>query len=141
MTKTTVRMESMAKAEAPVRKPNENGRLGGRLRASIGRSMGGTWTEVVGRVGSNLDYAAAANSGADFHIIKPRFKKYLSFKWDKGPAYIPRTHGGRYDGHVALKFVRHPGMDGNGYLTRTLRVVGRGMGYRVVSRTLWSDLS
>ena len=141
VTLTTLRMEAMAKADAPVRKPNENGRLGGRLRASIGRTMGGTMTQVDGRVGSNLDYAAAANSGAEFHIIRAKRKQVLSFKWDKGPAYIPRTRGGRYDGHVAFKFVRHPGMDGNGYLTRALRVVGRGMGYRVVSRALWSDLS
>ena len=131
----------MAKGDAPVRQPNENGRLGGALRASIGRSMGGTRTTVDGRVGSHLNYAAAANSGADFHIIRARRKAVLSFKWDKGPASIRRTRGGRYDGHVAFKFVRHPGMDGNGYLTNALRVVGHGMGYRVVSRALWSDLS
>lgn len=141
MTLATVRMEAMAKADAPVRQPNENGRLGGTLRASIGRNMGGTITEVVGTVGSKLDYAAAANSGAEFHIIRAKRKRVLSFKWDKGPAYIKRTRGGRYDGHVAFKFVHHPGMDGNGYLTRALRVVGKGMGFRVVSKALWSDLS
>ena len=141
MTKATVRMEAMAKADAPVRKPNENGRIGGALRASIGRRMGGTWTEVTGRVGSELDYAAAAHNGADFHIIRAKYKRVLSFKWDKGPAFIPRTHGGRWDEHVAFKFVHHPGMDGTPYLTRALKIVGEGMGFKVVTRATWSDLS
>lgn len=141
VTLATKRMEAMAKADVPVRQPDENGKLGGRLRASIGRTMGGTWTEVDGKVGSNLDYAAAVHNGADFHIIRPRYKRVLSFKWEKGPAYIPRTVGGRWNDHVAFKFVHHPGMDGTPYLTRALRIVGEGMGFKVVVKASWSDLS
>lgn len=140
VSKATLRMEESAKADAPVRKPNKAGIVGGRLRSSIGRSMGGNWTHIKGKVGSNLKYAEVAHQGADFHIIRPRHKRRLSFIWDNKPAHIPVTKTGRYAGYVSFSYVRHPGMDGVSYLTRPLRIVGRGMGFRVVARVSWSDI-
>lgn len=121
-------VEEGAKRLAPVRKPNENGRSGGRLRASIGTKMTVKNTGVTARIGSKLNYAEPAHQGANFHIIRPRRKKFLSFKWNKAAQYgIPLTRRGK----VQLTKVRHPGMDGVRYLTTPLLVVGKLEGFRV----------
>lgn len=121
---------------APVRKPNENNRPGGRLRASIGTKMNVRTTTVTAKVGSRVRYALVVHTGANFHVIRPRKKRMLSFKWKKAPAWMV-TKKGRYKGRVMLPKVNHPGMDGTPYLTQPLLVVGTGMGFRVVTRATW----
>lgn len=126
--RTADEIESEAKLIAPVRKPNENNRSGGRLRASIGTKMMGTTYHVRARVGSRVRYAEVAHQGAQAHIIRPRRKQYLSFKWNKAAQYgIPLTRRGK----VQLKKVNHPGMEGSQYLVRPLVLVGRKNGFRV----------
>jgi hypothetical protein len=134
--KAASRIESAAKAMAPVRKPNENNRPGGRLRASIGTKMVVRTTTVTARVGSRVRYALVVHTGADFHVIRPRKKRMLSFKWKKAPAHLV-TQRGRHRGRVLLARVNHPGMRGVPYLTDPLKVTGPGMGFRVVTRALW----
>jgi hypothetical protein len=83
---------------------------------------------VTARVGSRLKYAEPAHQGANFHIIRPRTKKFLSFKWNKAAQYgIPLTRRGK----VQFTQVHHPGMDGVRYLTTPLLVVGKLEGFRV----------
>lgn len=126
--RTARQVEEGAKREAPVRKPNENGRAGGRLRASIGTKVIITGQRVTARIGSRLSYAEAAHQGANFHIIHARRKQFLSFKWDKAEQYgVPLTKRGK----VQFKLVRHPGMDGKPYLTAPLLVAGKANGFRV----------
>lgn len=121
-------IEGEAKRIAPVRKPNENGRSGGRLRSSIGTQMTVAPYHVRARVGSRVNYALAAHQGARPHVIRPRRKQFLSFKWDKAAGYgIPVTKRGK----VQLKKVNHPGMDGSQYLVRPLVLTGRLRGFRV----------
>lgn len=121
-------MEGMARRIAPVRKPNENGRSGGRLRASIGTKSRGSTHTITYRVGSRLRYADPAHQGASPHMIYPRRKKFLSFKWKKAAQYgIPVTRRGK----VQLKSVSHPGMKGKSYLTTPLVIVGLKYGFRV----------
>lgn len=125
-------VEEGAKRLAPVRKPNENGRSGGQLKASIGTKVTVRNTGVTARVGSSKKYAEPAHQGANFHIIRARKKRFLSFKWDKAAGYgVPVTQKGKHKGKVALKSVRHPGMDGVRYLTTPLLVVGKLEGFRV----------
>lgn len=126
--RTARQTEEGAKREAPVRKPNENGRSGGRLRASIGTRLTVTVYRVTARVGSRLKYAEPAHQGANFHRIRPRRKQFLSFKWNKAAQYgIPVTKRGM----VQFKSVRHPGMDGTQYLVKPLIVAGKKNGFRV----------
>ena len=121
-------MEGSARRIAPVRKPNENGRSGGRLRASIGTKSKGTLQIITYRIGSRLKYADPAHQGASPHMIYPRSKQFLSFKWNKAAQYgIPLTRRGK----VQLKSVHHPGMRGRSYLTTPLVIVGHKYGFRV----------
>lgn len=121
---------------APVRKPNENNRPGGRLRASIGTKITPRVTTVTARVGSKVKYALVVHTGAAAHIIRPRKKRVLSFKWKKAAPHLV-TKKGPYRGRVALLKVNHPGMKGVPYLTQPLRITGEGMGFRVVTRAMW----
>lgn len=126
--KASAEMEGSARRIAPVRKPNENGRAGGRLRASIGTKMSGTTYHVKARIGSRLKYADPAHQGASAHKIYPKNKQFLSFKWKKAAQYgIPLTRRGK----VQLKSVSHPGMRGKSYLTTPLVIVGLKYGFRV----------
>lgn len=126
--KTADAIESEAKLIAPVRKPNENNRSGGRLRASIGTKMLVSTYHVRARVGSRVKYAEVAHQGAEPHLIFPRRKQFLSFKWNKAARYgIPLTRRGK----VQLKRVSHPGMAGSQYLVRPLVLIGRKNGFRV----------
>lgn len=126
--RTAGRVEASAKTLAPVRQPNENGRLGGRLRSSIGTRIGGTAYVVTARVGSKVKYAEPAHQGAEPHVIRPRRKQFLSFKWNKAKQYgIPLTKRGM----VQFKKVNHPGMRGSRYLAVPLMVHGRLGGFRV----------
>ena len=127
---TAARVEASAKTLAPVRKPNENNRPGGRLRASIGTRIGGTAHVVTARVGSKVKYAEPAHQGAGPHIIRPRRKQFLSFKWNKAKQYgIPLTKRGM----VQFKKVNHPGMRGNRFLVIPLLIHGRLAGFRVTA--------
>jgi hypothetical protein len=111
-----------------VRKPNENGRLGGALRASIETKVTVTHSLVSARVGSRKRHAHVAHQGAKAHVIRPRTKKFLSFKWNKAAQYgIPLTKRGK----VQFTKVSHPGMDGVKYLTTPLLVAGKAAGFRV----------
>jgi hypothetical protein len=126
--KTADMIEGEARRIAPVRKPTENGRSGGRLRASIGTKMSVSTHKVTARVGSRVNYALAAHQGARPHVIRARRKQFLSFKWNKAAGYgIPVTRRGK----VQLKKVNHPGMDGSQYLVRPLVLTGRRRGFRV----------
>jgi hypothetical protein len=126
--RTADEIEAEARLIAPVRKPNENNRSGGRLRASIGTKMVVSTFHVRGRVGSRVKYAEVAHQGAERHIIRPRRKQFLSFKWNKAAQYgIPLTRRGK----VQLKKVNHPGMEGSQYLVRPLVLIGRKNGFRV----------
>jgi hypothetical protein len=126
--RTADAIEGEARRIAPVRKPNENGRSGGRLRNSIRTKMTVSVYHAKARVGSRVKYALPAHQGASPHIIRPRRKQFLSFKWDKAAGYgIPVTERGK----VQLKRVRHPGMDGSQYLVRPLVLLGRKNGFRV----------
>jgi hypothetical protein len=126
--KTADAIEAEARLIAPVRAPNENNRSGGRLRASIGTKLTVSTFHVRARVGSRLKYADPAHQGAERHIIRPRRKQFLSFKWNKAAQYgIPLTRRGK----VQLKRVNHPGMVGSQYLVRPLVLIGRKNGFRV----------
>lgn len=126
--KTARQIEEAAKRQAKVRKPNENNRSGGRLRASIGTKIGGSTFVVTARIGSRLNYAEPAHQGAKRHIIRPRRKQFLSFKWTKGEKYaVPVTKRGM----VQFKSVNHPGMKGTQFLVNPLRKYGRRNGFRV----------
>lgn len=129
--KTVRRIEELAKREAPVRRPNENDRPGGRLRASIGYKID-PGPIVHARVGSRVKYAEPAHQGAQWHYIRARRKKFLAFKWNAAPPEIV-VKSGKWKGFVFLKSVKHPGMKGKPYLTGPLLVVGRQMGFRVVT--------
>lgn len=85
----------------------------------------------IGRVGSNLSYAASVEFGAEAHIIRPRpgslgggfyFGGYrrLYFYWHKVNRY------------VAPRMVHHPGQRGKHYLRDALFRVGRRRGFKVV---------
>lgn len=126
--RTADAIEAEARLIAPVRAPNENNRSGGRLRASIGTRLTVSTYHVRARVGSRVKYAEAAHQGAQPHLIFPRRKQYLSFKWNKAARYgIPLTRRGK----VQLKKVNHPGMVGSQYLVRPLVLIGRNNGFRV----------
>lgn len=126
--RTADSIEGEARRIAPVRKPNENGRSGGRLRGSLGTKTTVSMFRVDARVGSRLRYALPAHQGAAAHVILPRRKQFLSFKWNKAAQYgIPLTRRGK----VQLKRVNHPGMEGSQYLVRPLVLVGRKNGFRV----------
>lgn len=117
-----------AKLIAPVRKPNENNRSGGRLRSSLGSKLTVSTYRVKARVGSRVRHAEVAHQGSPPHIIRPRRKQFLSFKWNKAAGYgIPLTKRGK----VQLKRVSHPGMHGTQYLVRPLVLIGRKNGFRV----------
>lgn len=126
--RTARQVEEAAKREVPVRKPNENNRAGGRTRASIGTRLTVRVHTTTAKVGSRVKNAEPTHQGAKRHIILPKRKQFLSFKWNKAERYaIPLTRRGK----VQLKSVKHPGMKGKQYLTDPLRRYGRAAGFRV----------
>jgi hypothetical protein len=128
---TAASIETVAKRRAPVRKPNENGRLGGALRESIGTT---TWIrgfKIRTRVGSGLRYARVSITGADPHIILPKRRKALVFKWNKARPDLVITRG-KWKGYVALRKVHHPGMEGTDWLVTPTVRIATARGYRVV---------
>jgi hypothetical protein len=131
--KTCRHIEHDAKVGAPVRKPGRGQPPGGTLRASTGTDIQHRNYRVHGKVGSRLKYALVVHRGAKRHRIRPRFKKMLSFYWDKAPSHMITRHG-PHRGKVMLASVNHPGMRGVHYLTVPLRYWGREMGYRVYTR-------
>ena len=86
--RTAREVEESAKRLAPVRKPNENGRAGGRLRASIGTRMGGTTYVVTARVGSRLNYAEPAHQGANFTSSVPAANSSFRSNGTKRPVTV-----------------------------------------------------
>jgi hypothetical protein len=94
----------------------------GRLARSIGYTVRTTPGWVNGRVGSSLDYAAAAEKGARPHTIRARRPgRLLHFYWDKK---------GRW---VHARQVNHPGQKGKRYLLDALVRVARRKGFIVIS--------
>jgi hypothetical protein len=76
---------------------------------------------VSGSVGSKLSYASAVEKGARRHLIFPiPPRKYMKFYWRK----VGRV--------VYFDKVRHPGMQGKGYLAEAARTVGRRYNLRVI---------
>lgn len=104
------------------------------MRASLGSELRvhGQF-QVDGKVGSGLHYALVRHRGAKRHRIRPKFKRVLSFYWDKAPPEMV-TKTGPYQGRVMLRSVMHPGMKGTHYLTVPLRFWGHEMGFRVYTR-------
>jgi hypothetical protein len=126
--KVAAQIEGAARELAPVRKPNENGRAGGRLRASIGTKLTVSTYHVKARIGSRVKHAEPAHQGAQRHFIRPRRKQFLSFKWNKAAGYgIPLTRRGK----VQLKRVNHPGMVGVPYLVGPMSTLAPAAGFRV----------
>lgn len=128
--RTARQIEEGAKRLAPVRKPNENHRPGGRLRASIGTKEFTHGFVASARVGSKVRYALVVHQGADPHDILPRHKKVLAFRWNNAPDHLVVKHG-KWKGFVFLKKVKHPGMKGISYLTTPLHIAGLRNGFRV----------
>jgi len=124
-------IETVAKRRAPVRKPNENGRVGGALRASIGLDHKVRGRKIVSRVGSGLHYALVTITGADPHIIRARRKKALVFRWKKARPDLVIAKG-KWKGYVALRQVHHPGMEGQDWLVTPFVRIAKARGYQVV---------
>ena len=102
-------VEAQAKRNAPVDT--------GRLRASITGSVQARGVTVVGRVGSNVDYAAAVHEGRRAITIRPRRARVLAWK-----------QGGR---SRFAAFVMQPAQEGNPFLTRALQQQAPRYGFRV----------
>ena len=124
-------IETVAKRRAPVRKPNENNRVGGALRASIGTKRTASGFKIVHRVGSGLNYARVTLTGADPHVIRPRRKKALVFKWNKARPDLVIAKG-KWAGYVALNKVDHPGMEGTDWLIAPFVRIAGARGYSTV---------
>lgn len=78
-------------------------------------------TDIEDTVGSELNHALVAHTGAIPHQIRPRRPGgRMEFFWEKR---------GRW---VSLSRVSHPGMDGVQYLTIPLFIIGTARDYRVV---------
>lgn len=102
----------------------------GRLAESIYGTSRRTVNGFVGRVGSNLKYAASVEDGAERHIIRARALslgggRYLSgrmlhFFWVKRGYW------------VTTPMVRHPGQRGKHYIRDALLRTARRRGFRVV---------
>lgn len=92
----------------------------GALARSIHTDIRYRRNEVIGTVGSNLDYAEVVHDGAKPHPITPNRATMLKFYWRKVAATVHFYH------------VNHPGMRGKFYLTRPLQVAGARHGMRVV---------
>lgn len=100
----------------------------GRLLQSLRSEVRVYSLSVVGKVGSNLNYARVVHDGAKPHIIAPRLRTGLKFYWPAGVGNPPlRT--GRV---VCFKGrVHHPGMKGRRYLIVPLLAEGTLMRFRV----------
>ena len=87
----------------------------------------------IGRVGSDLSYAASVEEGAEPHIIRPRARSFGRGFYGGGP-----FRGGRLFFYWAKindifvgRMVHHPGQKGKHYLFNALRLVGRRRGFIV----------
>lgn len=92
----------------------------GRLKSSIHWSINQSAQVVVGRSGSELDYAIFPERGTRPHDIYPRSAPALRFFWRK----VGRV--------VRLQHVNHPGAPAQNFLTNALLSVAPRYGYRVV---------
>jgi hypothetical protein len=97
----------------------------GRLRASIAQEIRLESTGLVGRVGTNVEYALYVHEGTGIYgpnrrpyEIKPRSKKALAFIW-KGAPTPPNGRGGK---HV-YKRVRVKGTRPKPFLRDALQAV------------------
>lgn len=128
-----MQMRASARRIVPKRQPNPNHIVGGKLERSI------TWTVerravVHGWLGSPLDYARVVHKGARPHVIRPRRRNALVFKWEKAHRDTVIKHG-KWAGYTVRQRVNHPGMKGTTYLTTPLVVIGLRKNWRVVLKT------
>lgn len=77
-------------------------------------------SQINGRVGADLPYAASTNMGARKHVILPHGNYPLRFFWRK----VGHT--------VRFASVNHPGQKGTGWLKIPLERVARKHGMRVL---------
>lgn len=100
----------------------------GRLYHSIRTKVRVYRHKVIGRVGTDVEYARPIHDGSKPHIIAPRRVRGLKFYW---PAGIAGLTVGRV---VCFKGkVHHPGNRANRFLIIPLRQEGPPLGFHVVA--------
>jgi hypothetical protein len=121
--KTTLRVLNRAKILTPVDTGN--------LRASLTQVVTITGSEVVGRVGTNVNYAIFVHEGTRPHIIRAKHAGALRFFWPKVGVVtvVPKvTRKGKWTGYIAKRkvflvgkgYVNHPGTKGRPFLRTAL---------------------
>lgn len=96
----------------------------GRLRSSVIFRRGGRLTALIVAGGSNVNYAAAVDTGSKAHIIRPRNARVLAWPTGgKSAAGLGRGRAGTLrGGNVSFAYARivhHPGFKGHQYMERT----------------------
>lgn len=120
--KTTLKVSNRAKILTPVDTGN--------LRASITQVIFKRSGEVVGRVGTNVNYAIYVHEGTRPHIIRAKHANALVFFWPKVGAVtvVPRQPKTSWSGYYAKGkrymigkgYVLHPGTKGRPFLRTAL---------------------
>lgn len=96
----------------------------GRLRSSVIFRRGGRLTALIIAGGSNVNYAAAVDTGSKAHIIRPRNARVLAWPTSgRSAAGLGRGRAGTLRGGNATfayaRIVHHPGFKGHQYMERT----------------------
>lgn len=120
--KTTLRVSNRAKILTPVDTGN--------LRASITMVISKKQGEVVGRVGTAVQYALYVHEGTRPHIIRAKHAGALVFYWPKvgTVTVVPKNPKRKYTGyikkrtvfHIGKGYVNHPGTKGRPFLRTAL---------------------
>lgn len=127
---TLAEMLNSARVIAPARGPNPSNVVGGHLKHSLKWKIEIKRT-ITGVLGSDLEYARVVHKGARPHVIRPRRRKALVFKWTKAhPDTVIKS--GKWAGYTVRQEVHHPGMKGTTYLTTPLVIIGLRRNWRVV---------
>lgn len=133
--KATLRVLNRAKILAPVDTGN--------LRASLTQEIKTRKKVVIGRVGTNVNYAWFVHEGTKPHKIKAKDAGALRFYWPKVGAVtvVPKkTKVGRWSGYlgkdkkiflIGKGYVDHPGTKGRPFLRTALREQARKSGFTV----------
>jgi HK97 gp10 family phage protein len=135
--KATLRVLNRAKILAPVDTGN--------LRASLTQEIKTRKKVVIGRVGTNVNYAWFVHEGTKPHKIKARDAGALRFFWPKVGAVtvVPKRTaaiGKRYTGYIGKDkktfligkgYVDHPGTKGRPFLRTALREQAKKSGFVV----------
>ena len=96
----------------------------GRLRSSVIFRSGGRLVAYIVAGGSNVNYAAAVDTGSKAHIIRPRNARVLAWPTSgRSAAGLGRGRAGTLRGGNAgfafARVVHHPGFKGHQYMERT----------------------